>query len=56
MVLITKGVVLCQEKRVLFEDEKDYYKFIQVLQRYKDICEYKYMPNEKNMWQLCILV
>lgn len=27
--------------QILFEDEKDYKKFIQTIQKYKEICEYK---------------
>lgn len=35
--IIMRGI----NRQILFEDEEDCTKFIQVLQRYKEICEYK---------------
>lgn len=35
--IIMRGI----NRQTLFEDEEDYKKFIQTLQRYKEICEYK---------------
>ena len=35
--IIMRGI----NRQTLFEDEEDYMKFIQTMQRYKEICKYK---------------